>query len=110
LYVGAPSSYGVFITYATCLAALASDFPLGTYHGFNPFNFYSSFDVRLKAAMLILLIQQLTTSQLRQRIDSDVQQRQFVRSSTGGDTTITVSDINWCHDVTGCACNNQQVT
>jgi len=58
----------------------------------------------------ILLSQELTTNELRERIDSDLGRRQFVRDSTGGDTTITVSHDNRCDDVTGCACNNQQVT
>ena len=58
---------------------------------------------------MVFVAQQLTTSELRERIDSDVAQRQFVHSSQDGDTTITVSARSRCDDVTGCDCNNEQV-
>jgi len=55
--------------------------------------------------------QELTTSELRERMESEAGRREFVRSPTGGgDTTVTVNHDYLCDDITGCACDNRQVT
>jgi len=73
--------------------------------------FVVTFDALYRCfAVRFVVTQQLTTSELRERISSDVSQRQFVHSSTDGDTTITVSDTSRCDDVTGCACGNDQAS